>query len=218
MADELIYFNQSDYQTARRNWDVMAGYVQTAIDFYNTMGLPALSSNSELYALFADPTSFIWDKMTGGQNVVLGGLTLIKDKAMDIVAKPANYDAFLGVLKQVKENLLQGVGYGNTRAGVGAASLSGHIELNQQGRAIVSSNIDTRLNNMHSHFAKTANAKKVLAFVKAVQQSYSDLQLYGIGGEVNVSMIIGESFDRPSSYVSSQTLTINPVGIEKYNI
>ncbi len=96
----LIYFDQEGYNMKKSQLGIVAGYLQQAVTAYNTLGLSALNQ-ADFIRLFNQPIDLIFDKMTGGNPVLIGGLPVDKSKAIEILAKPIGYDNLITTINNV---------------------------------------------------------------------------------------------------------------------
>lgn len=73
-------------------------YFQSFVDRLQTIGV--IAADNDLETLFKNPKAYITDKLTAGEEMKVGGLTLNKEKLFDLIDKPA------GTNEIIKDNPL----------------------------------------------------------------------------------------------------------------
>lgn len=96
----LLYFDQGNYNAKKVQLEAVAGYLQQAVTAYNVLGLAALNQ-ADFVRLFNQPIDLVFDKMTGGQPLLIGGLPLNKDQAIAMLTKPGGYDNLISTINTV---------------------------------------------------------------------------------------------------------------------
>lgn len=104
-----IQVGKNDYNNKRtyENWELAKKEVQEAVDSYNKLGYKSLTGD-EFTLLFVHPAGLLYDKITGGKEIELGGLPVKKEKIFDIVNKPVGYDEMVKEVNDVTGRCYRG--------------------------------------------------------------------------------------------------------------
>lgn len=134
---------------------------------YNALNIGEITAN-EFKSLVQNPASFIFDKMTNGQDIVIGGLKVNKAKAIEILEKPNGYEAMKDLITS----------YQNTVPSWNHYLSSIDIDAENEEVIIAQTVLDAEL-EASKVYAKTNNEQKVFQFV----QDVIDLATAAFGGK-----------------------------------
>lgn len=175
MADVLIYFDESGYIRDKDTYNRIGSILQGIISNYNALGFGNLV-DSELVQLFNNPIEFIFDKMTGGEQVSIAGVEVHKEKAIDILKKPIGYEALIAQLNEFK---LKGVGVelSITPRRVTGSTIAGIYTIDLNGDIVLKASFDAQLKEQYKKYAKTERAKKMLEFAQSIIDKADELEI-----------------------------------------
>ncbi|OWP81644.1 hypothetical protein BWK63_05000 [Flavobacterium covae] len=90
MTPILIYKDTNAIDTAVNNLEASKEFFQSIVDNFNSLSLGDNKKlkNNDLSMLFANPKSFIVDKVTEGENLTIGTIQISKEKAFEILNLP----------------------------------------------------------------------------------------------------------------------------------
>lgn len=94
----LIHDNADLRNTMISIWGDVVAAAQNIVDLYDATGLAALTP-TEFIQLLKTPDDLLFDKITGGE-LAIGGVPVIKSKAMEIIATPAGTEALKQAIDQ----------------------------------------------------------------------------------------------------------------------
>lgn len=220
MADVLISYDEAGYLRIKGSYDRIAVKIQGIVDSYNLLGFGDLAAN-ELLGLFQAPIDFIFDKMTGGQPVSIGGLQVDKQKAIDILIKPAGYDAFVNAITGTKGSIKDDEHYSNV--GVAINSIADLYTINVSGDVVITGAFDTKLQEQNKLYAKSDLAKAVLTFAQNFLQTADELGLTNIfksnpnGVGHTISYLIKGGTNSPTLGGSDPNFSINAKFVVQFN-
>lgn len=107
----LIHVSQEEKIRVQTKYEDTMEALQSVLDKYNAITLKdsegeplsiAPLTKEEFPTLFADPESVLFEKLTGGNPIVISGIELDAKKALEIIKKPAGYVDFLEALKHLQ--------------------------------------------------------------------------------------------------------------------
>ena len=96
MHTDTARFNE----TIKRN-SIYLGELTEILQAFNVMNIGTLTG-AEFQSLVTNPPGVVFDKMTKGQDVVIGGLKINKAKALDILERPKGYNTMLDLIEVYK--------------------------------------------------------------------------------------------------------------------
>lgn len=85
---KLIYFNKELFQTQMRDLEKPREKLNAVMKAYNKTGFGPLTTD-EVAALMGSPKTFLYGKITKGQDLHLQGVKIIPAKAFDFIEHPA---------------------------------------------------------------------------------------------------------------------------------
>lgn len=176
MADILLGYDKQQFSTnIERKGKYLKEYNQI-LGVYNALSLAAITG-AEFKTLVLNPAFLVFDKITGGQDVEIAGLKVNKEKAMEILEKPAGYQNLLDVIDTYKKNRNDFTHYLN-----GVDIVGGEIVLSQ-------SVLDSEVENSKI-WAKSQGAKTAYAFAQAVIKLSEET--FGPGPKPDLHRMIGD--------------------------
>lgn len=178
-------------------------YFQSFVDRLQTIGV--IAADNDLETLFANPKTYVTDKLTAGEEMKVGGLTLNKEKLFDLIDKPSGTNEIIKDIEkdQAEQSIRETTHWWANRFIVTAG--------------VVTVTDETLLNseNRHSLFITSENQlqafNKLTEFTGLINQ-LNDLQLNN-GGK-----IVGDS-DLSKYIIYSQVLgthSINPQAVKRF--
>ena len=168
----------------------------------------------DLKYLFQKPVDLIFDKMTGGQ-LYIGGVQVNKEKAIEILVKPVGYDTFLALhadtIKQLKGELL----YPHKSYPVTPNNIDDYFELDEVLTVSLKQSMKDKIKTSHEYYAKSDQAKKMLAFAQAVIAAYDaqGIKDFTKSNGAGITGIVEEIINNPFG----QGLSLNINGVLRYN-
>ena len=160
MADILMYTDMDRYNEQIRLKSVHLDKLTEILQAYNAMNIGDITGN-EFKRLVQNHASFIFDKMTNGQDVVIGGLKVNKAKAIEILEKPKGYDELQDKITRFQHSVPQWHHH-----------LS-HIDIDGNSVVISQQCLDAEL-EASKIYAKTDNEKKALEIAQAIKALWEE--------------------------------------------
>lgn len=161
----LIYTDTSSYELLRRDLDTIAAKAQQIVDLYNIMELEPLVT-ADLPLLVTNPAQIVFNKVTGGAPVTIGGLIIDPVKAMEILQKPVGYTDFIAAAQGLPTWF---------KEAVFASGASYHVnqffkscEIDESGNVQVTAAADAKLVEQSKKYATSDRAVKSVALGNAV--------------------------------------------------
>ena len=102
MEPILMDTDNAKYNEQIRLHSIYLGEYNAILAAYTALGIGDLTRD-EFKKLVIDPAGLVFDKLTAGQPVVIGSLTLNRSKALEIMEKPAGYEELHGLIQQCKQ-------------------------------------------------------------------------------------------------------------------
>ena len=158
--DTLIFTDTVAYQRKKADYANALSTVQAVVNAFNAMPGIANLATSEMNQAFNDPDGLIFDKLTSGTPVVIGGITLDKSKAMSIMVQPAGYSAFIAAIAIAKEV------FPNYR--IGFNNPQSYFEIDGSNAVQISAALDAQLLEGAKYYTRCVRAEKEKAFADAV--------------------------------------------------
>lgn len=205
----LLSFDQNNYNRQSANLSKAAAYLQTAVTAYNGLNLPALTT-ADFYSICSDPIDLIFDKMTGGNPVLIGGLSVDKTNAINILAKPQGYDALLAILTGLPDYFMK-----NLIIALNPSIIPTAFELDGNGNVIIIPAYDQALQESNKRYATSDKAIALYNLANSIvdQLTTGNLLQSAITYPNGFGRFIGELFE--SRY--GQQPTINAKAILPFN-
>ena len=93
----LIYYDASAHQSALRDAATRADRLTALVSQFTALALPnaAPIATADLPALIEDPQAWLVSRFLGGGSFSLGGLPINTAKVLELVERPAGFDAFI---------------------------------------------------------------------------------------------------------------------------
>lgn len=90
MKPVLIFVDNNEVETETNRLEQTQYFLQSIVDRFNALalGADAKLKDRDLIALFAGPKPFIVDKVTKGESLSIGALSISKEKAFEILELP----------------------------------------------------------------------------------------------------------------------------------
>lgn len=178
MPDVLIHTDASENSAHAAAWNTAKADVQQILNLYNAMELPPLTA-LEFPQLFNDTETLIYDKYTGGDVFITSpsnnNLPVDKAKAMEILIKPAGYDALLTAIANLKKKTTgEAYSMGNARGRVSydVKSIAQYFTLESAEVIGLAASVTAAVDKAGKHYAKSAKAKAAFAFAQAVSTAF----------------------------------------------
>ena len=142
---------------------------QSIVDRLQTVGI--IASGNDLEALINNPKTYVTDKITAGEEMKVGGLTLNKEKLFDLIEKP------IGTTEIIKD-IERGNNEETTREGL--YWLAGKFTV-LEGIVTITPEELERINTSHSLFITSENQSQAFAKLNELKDVINQLN----GLEVN---------------------------------
>ena len=142
---------------------------QSIVDRLQTVGI--IASGNDLEALINNPKAYVTDKITAGEEMKVGGLTLNKEKLFDLIEKP------IGTTEIIKD-IERGNNEETTREGL--YWLAGKFTV-LEGIVTITPEELERINTSHSLFITSENQSQAFAKLNELKDVINQLN----GLEVN---------------------------------
>lgn len=101
MSHILMHTDNSKFNDEIKRLSIHLPELTEILGAYNSIGVGKING-PQFQSLVREPASFIFDKMTNGEDVVIGGLKINKAKALDILEKPAGYERMVALIQNYK--------------------------------------------------------------------------------------------------------------------
>lgn len=214
MADVLLSFDEAKSIAAKNNIQTIGEtIIQNIVDQYNTLDIAVLNTD-DLKPLFKDPEGFIFDKMTGG-SMVIGGKEVDRQKAIELLKKPAGYDAFVQLITSAIEDL-KGRLLMPRNFPITPDTIDDYFELDEQNVVVFKQSMQDKIEASCKRYASSDLAKNMLEFAQAIIDKHTELELgditknLGDGLKGLIPQLINFKY-------GSASLSINYEAIEKMN-
>lgn len=180
----LVLDEKDKFLEIKGNYDKIAKRLQVVLGAYLNLGLPALSIG-EFSQLFTNLELTILNKMTNGQDVVLMGFKVKKEKAFEFIEKPRGYEALVNAVNKalVDFNQLYSIGIRTNGFSFVASQIEGIFEITNNNVKVRKSAIN-EAEERFKHYAETGEAIEVNSFVNDVIEAYKK---YNIANKIQVS-------------------------------
>ena len=170
----LIGEDKAGFLDRKRNYEVVAGILQTVINAYGQLNLPPLTID-EFQKLFSEPDSVMYDKITGGKSFEMGGIKLEKSKVMEIMQKPAGYGQFVSLVKETGNKLLNTGAHRMVCNNFNARNEIKSWFLLDGGNIVTSPDALNKLAESFKFYATSEVAKKINEFANTIVDAYNRL-------------------------------------------
>jgi hypothetical protein len=206
MKPVLISFNEQLYKQKIAAFETYASIMQKVVETFAALTLPALTI-IDLQSLFHDPVSMVFDKMTNGQPVSIAGLQVDKIKAMELLIKPGGYEELLDTVAESKKAIAHHQ-YDFARFNI--SSIADCFDM-VDGAILLKPLKEAELKESCNAYAKTDNAKKMLAFTQTIVDKANELGVR--------NLIHAHTFKYILSGIDPEKdqLTVNPDAIVRFN-
>lgn len=190
--DTLIFTDNNSYQEAKREYTKAISIIQSVVNAYNAMPIDNLATN-ELNRAFTNYDSLIFDKLTAGQPVSIGGLTLNKSKAMAIMEQPAGYAAFVTALVLAQDKL--------PAMRISPSNPQAYFQIGANDTVEISPVLDAQLLEQNKYYTRSTRAEKEKAFADAVVAAYNanDIGTYYEGSRHDAASIISRLLNKDNT-------------------
>lgn len=102
--EKTIFFDEQGYNNQVANYKDGLDRLNGLITTYNAIGLKSAIDDDDLQEMIADPKGWMYEKIVNREKLEIGGVAVKKDKAYELIERPAGCDAFLSELEEyVKE-------------------------------------------------------------------------------------------------------------------
>lgn len=181
----LLFFDESGFNYKKQAIEEkFIPAVQSVVEAYNDLEFEEWEGSTkrpllpgELSRLFREPVDFIFDKMTRGEAVAIGGVKVNKAKAIDILERPAGYNNLLSTIERCISSLRHDV----DNITVTVPEVSDWFELADDNTVtLIKARLD-EISEQYKRYAKEDRAKRMLAFANGVAQAAKEA---GIESEI----------------------------------
>ena len=199
MKNVRLSFKEKRFNEEVEEHCLLIPIFKEVLNSYNSMGLPLLSDN-EFKELFRQPQAVIFDKMTEGKPTDLGGFKIARNKAFELLDKPAGYELLITKIEAANSQLNYGWHLANTEL--------------KDGDVVLKATLLEKLKERHTIYATNEHHLKAHNFAKAVIDSA--IEQFG-DGNVDISSLVAK-FINPSgpNGFSNQPYTINFENVNTY--
>lgn len=162
----LIYEDQHEKAELSGKYNNALAVLQKVVNAYNNI---VFSNDAELTKedfalLFISPSDVLFDKITGG-DVSLGGISVDRTKAMEIIAKPEGYNEFVECFAEYKRQYSELPNRYNQAAFLLPASIGQMYVLNEVDRTVQLSDFSVKdIENTGKYYAKNPKAIAMFEF------------------------------------------------------
>jgi hypothetical protein len=215
MPQALIYYNENGYQAAIAIMQEKAALIQQIVDAYDDLELQALT-NEEFGTLVRNPNSLVYDKMTAGAPIEIGGLPVTREKGMELLEKPEGYHTLINKIQEVFAT------FGDTHVmplnyPVNKGNFDTFFELGDGSEVRIVGTIEQKIMESFKKYATSDAAIKLLGFAETLRDLINDSDiLRAIGTTNELGKRIGELLNIPQSNLTDP-VSVRPEGITHYN-
>jgi hypothetical protein len=207
----LICFNESGFNEQIEHLNEGQKLINSLLKCYSEMGLEPMSKE-DFKRLFVEPETLVFDKLTKSEPLVLQGLELHKDKAIELLKKPNGYEAFTRQLS-VTISEIQKESVNNVP--VTSQTICHYYELDDNGEAILKEAKVAHIRKQYEQYAESEIAIKMHSLAKVILEKANEL---GIMNKVvthpgNISAIVSSLFE----VYTGKPPIINIKTIQRYN-
>lgn len=198
-----MHFNQSGYQGSLDSCNQTAlPFLQQIIDKFHQLDQGKLSG-SDLPALFADPKGFVFNKMQKGQEVKLFGVTVKKEKAVEMLDMPPALEELTALISRWEKQARSQ--YGENFFNVRYFDLEGE-------KVVISEFLKDMLKNSNSIFAESKQEKVMFEALSKVADLLEDLRT-NLGGNRNMKKLFDQCITQQGTWKEEKVI-IRPEGIK----
>jgi hypothetical protein len=211
----VIEFNESVYIGQKEGYESLITDLQQAVDSYNALGFQPLAKE-EFSRLFNDFEVLVFDKMTEGKPIVMGGLEIHKDKALEILKKPAGYEGMKHFVDKAKQSLKSAEFTHPLNKSIAVSNVGIFYELNDAGLVQFNALKDEELKRLNTKIAASDNAIKMLDLANTIIDKCKELDLLRIVSQEpnGLGFIINHLIE---SKWGVELLKVNASNIAKFN-
>jgi len=211
----LIRHDCEKNETILTNLKKLLPEYQAVITAYNKLGLAKIQ-NGELELLFADPETFVFDKQIADAPLSLAGLPINKQKAMEIVEKPAGFEDLKDALHNAQLETKQFNEIQSYKIGWPALPC---FQMDEKNKLSIKEETLADIKERCSFYATSERAQSVLKFAQAIVKAAEDPEIANMihhDGDGLVGVIKKIFPDFNSSFKLEQ-LKISGTKISRYN-
>ncbi len=180
-----IHTDQQGFETACKKYENTLQVLQDIVDAYNAMNLGKLTT-LEMDALFNDPKGFVFDKLTEGKEISIGGLTINRSKALDIMNPPDGFEAFMSALNIAEKQLpAQQISFNNPQQS---------YQISEDGEVEINDSLKEQIMNRFKSYLHTPRAEQKKSFIDAVIKAFieNDMAKHYLGSQKTVGILVDE--------------------------
>lgn len=215
MQPVLIHIDSEKQQTIINRLEALLPFYNNALKEYSKLNIDALSPD-ELPRLFNDTDILIFDKQLADKPMSLGGLSLNKEKAMELVEKPEGFIHLKTAVAVVYERTKEFNESSDYR--IGSLALD-KLQLNSKGEFEISFATLTDVKERCSYYASSERSQKLLSLVNAILKETEDPVLQKmilIDGD-GLLGLIKKSFPDYNSSHKLEQLKVSGTKLVKFN-
>ncbi len=213
MAKRLIYQDKEKYQNRLTSLEKERADVQRVVDLYNATGLKGLEPGAgDLSALVNNTRNFLYLRLTRGMGakMVFGdgddshSLPIDDAKAMELIAKPAGYNALLEGIKELAVTSIAGGNQGHELKW-NVSSISSLFVIDAAGDVALSEKQQKELDETGNYYVRTDKGKRLHKFALAIIEAAKDNNVYDVNHTKDLHGIIDMIFDNPYDNVANKS-------------
>jgi hypothetical protein len=221
MSDILISNNTSKYSSIIYSLEKTGEVLQEIVTTYNFLGLLPLNSE-DFFNLISNPAELVFDKMSNGEDISIGGLKVDKQKAIEIILKPKGYNELLAKIEEIFKRISESeywISYKNIP--VTKQNVQKFYVINN-GSISINSTCNLEIKELCKLYAKSDASKQAYSLATSLISVFNEHDTKNLIrdlGKRSIGEFINELFGIDSSHNanSKATFEINPDNIDSYN-
>ncbi len=196
----LLTKNQGAIESEIAQLQPKKEYFQNYVNRLIAVGITP--TNTDLQTLFENPKAYVTDKLTAGEEMKVGGLTLNKEKLFELIEKPVGTNEIITDIEKDQQNRsVREYNHWSVKS-------FGIIE----GIVTVTTETTEHINNRFSLFIESENQQTAFTKLQELAQILNNLNLL----EVRTGTIAGTTEIAELLRFNNSTFEVNPQAVKRF--
>jgi hypothetical protein len=196
----LLSKNQGAINSEIQQHEPKKDYFQNYVNRLIAVGITA--TNTDLQLLFENPKAYVTDKLTAGEEMKVGGLTLNKEKLFELIEKPVGTNEIIAdIVKDQQDKSKREFNHWSVKS----------FEI-INGIVIVTAETIEHINNRLSLFIDSENQQTAFTKLEQLAQLLNEInQLENNNGRIGGTTELSELMQ-----FNNTTFTLNPQAVKRF--